>query len=118
MIPVSQLSDAELSGMFAVKVAGWPENYSTHKVYGRVLFRLSEDNGLPEFAYFATSADAVLPWLPPGFHAFRSSKQPGDWCVSLYQPGNLAAHQTTAPTFPRAACIALLAAKGITEVES
>ena len=96
---LDQLSDAALSERFAVEVAGiWPENYSP------------ELHGI-----FATSADAVLPMLRNYEYVDVSREHedpPREWCVVLsVTRESRPIYFGQAPTFARAACIALLRAK-------
>jgi alkyl hydroperoxide reductase subunit AhpF len=88
MTPLDQLTDRELSEVFAVEVVG------------------NNDEGHP----YATSADAVLPYIEDGFTADRAchlETKPWDVWVSGKGP----AVRARAPTFARAACIALILAK-------
>jgi len=122
MKPVSELSDAALSELFAVKVAGWFPAERGCKVF----YDPEGGHVLPhELPAFATSSDAVLPWLE-GW---------GDYCATFgidYEKtpvtkvtvlcavtrGTHTGKAIGPNGFPRAACIAHLAANGITEVES
>lgn len=135
MKQVSELSDAELSGMFAVKVAGWTRK---GKVAGDVFTYdkwhdehgdcFDFDGGLI-VPTFATSSDAVLPWLEKkeiyeviyNNNPYTGSKgvsiQVSDAFTEDLKEPRGRSQWVNAPTFARAACIALLAAKGITEVE-
>jgi hypothetical protein len=100
---LDQLTDRDLSNVFAVEVAGW-----TCDVLNR----------------FATSADDVLPYLHPHlFTVGRLFRGDGDnidaaapmtYVVTIYHGGtcgNGAAGKAESNTFARAACIALLRAK-------
>jgi hypothetical protein len=97
---LDQLTDRDLSNVFAVEVAGW-----TCDVLNR----------------FATSADAVLPYLHPHlFTVGRLFRGDGDdidaaapmtYVVIIYHGGtcgNGVAGKAESNTFARAACIALI----------
>ena len=104
----SKLSDAELSAAVAEKVAGWrmvgkkrglpPGNSGTYP-----------NTGIPPYA---TSADAVLPLLPKERHKTFWICHAGYLgyriCIHSGETGNILA-EAEAPTFARAACLALLA---------
>ena len=115
-----QLDDAELSGLFAEEVARIKNIFVKALVNPRIEhYTYSAPTGdnphlrLP-VPSFATSADAVLPWL----------EKHGGWC-HVYAPFSVSrgVHYIvlllndgkclngTAPTFARAACIALIRAK-------
>ena len=90
MKPLNELTDAELSECFAVEVAGWE----------------------PETAWegrFATSADAVLPWL--GKQPWSADGEPEVVKISIFDDFGNALSEGTSRTFARAACIALIEAK-------
>jgi hypothetical protein len=91
---LDQLTDAELSEVFAVEVAGIP----------RLGFVIT-DSPAPR-PLFATSADAVLPFLEQALpNCCRPSSLGGRWEIEV-------AHgYGCAPTLARAACIALLRAE-------
>jgi len=103
---LSELTDAELSRAFAKEVCGW----AVFRYEGEADWWFSDGvikhgSKLPAFA---TSADAVLPWLRECDH----------WCATEYNGYGLwldveTPHvgDTCAPTFARAACIALIKAK-------
>jgi hypothetical protein len=99
------LTDAQLNELFAVEVAGWSSGgwSAWHK----------EDEGTDRVIRepaFTTDANAVLPWLEKGGE-WQASKRQGQWMVSFYEPkGDMYAHLSVAPTFARAAVIALIRA--------
>jgi hypothetical protein len=94
MNALDQLTDRELSNVFAVELAGW---------------------SCDALNRFATSADAVLPFLERMcfFTAGREPHLDGKpWYVAVAateEEGPL--NSGLAPTFARAACIALIKAK-------
>lgn len=118
------MTDQELNKLFAVKVAGWKPtrgpnaksawfNFSLRGP-GRTRFR----NRLPDYV---NSADAVLPWLEKCFlyevqggligqHYVGISSEQAHYSNDLAE--NTREFQATAPTFPRAAVLALLKAHG------
>lgn len=126
------LTDAELSELFAVEVAGfagvrsgtpWEVNDEPPAVrrVGRVkLHDTSKEAVVMEVPDYATSADAVLPWLEnnygeyeyAGAAHFTGATGPAEWHIRVFV-GN-GTYVAKAPTFPRAACIALIRAKRAT----
>lgn len=97
------LSDAELNERFAVEVAG-----------GRIHDRRDSESVLVEIngeidwlPHFSTDANAVLPWLE---NKYWESWPDGDGSRCVEVTGHLG----FAPTFARAACIALIRAKRYT----
>ena len=118
MNALDQLTDRELSEVFAVEVAGWEIAHFNHPTYGRIGYKVQEelqDDVGWEFPGFATSADAVLPFLERMcfFTAGREPHLDGKpWYVAVAateEEGQL--NSGLAPTFARAACIALIKAK-------
>lgn len=113
---LATLPDSDLSALFAVEVAGWKEASTAacpHKIAVREVFG---DDGLRcvVIPHYATSADAVLPWLENWSHCWAVDREPGeDYYVVLGHP-ELDAFEATASTFARAACIALIKAKRAT----
>lgn len=124
------LTDAELSELFAVEVAGfagvrdgtpWEVNDEPPAVrrVGRVkLHDTSKEAVVMEVPDYATSADAVLPWLEKekACEAFRVYQRTGGlvdeslpliWRVRVA----FASPCAEAATFARAACLALIRAK-------
>lgn len=111
-------TDAEISEIFAVEVAGWRdadptetrEHYRSWIPPGKKPIRNCRYSERP--APFATSADAMLPWLEKHVAASMSylpHANPGGWYASL------SSVKVVAPTFARAACIALIRAKRATK---
>lgn len=112
---LDKLSDLELSIHFAREVALWSLNFENGywiRPDGSEVLREDGDEG-PAFPIFATSADAVLPWLEkewwdanhrwtPLFRAFNVWIKESESKVSGYG---------SSPSFARAACIALIRAK-------
>lgn len=134
---LDSLTDAELSELFAVEVAGftnirdgypWEVNDEPPEVrrVGRV--KLFDSDSLPtdpvEVPDFATSADAVLPWLEKTRWAGHSNGMTGSTngyphaSIDIYLLGGLARARgecfhgdSLTRSFARAACLALLRAK-------
>jgi len=120
---IHQLDDAELSVLFAKKVARL-KNISVKGIVNPRIEHYTYSAPTKDNPYlrlpipsFATSADAVLPWL----------ERHGGWChvydqfsvsrgvhyiVLLLNDGK--SLNDTAPTFARAACLALIRAKRAT----
>lgn len=116
-------TDRELDELFATTVAGWgivpTEN---GQLYGYKNNAISYDvaamppQAIPEFT---TSADDVLPWLEN--HRWKAPceettvtifRDSGKWTVILPAASwNDSGFSGTAPTFAKAACLALLRAK-------
>lgn len=120
---LDQLSDAALSEAFAVECAGLKNVCFESIGYVPVLVadRQWADpyQGFDLVPPFATSADAVLPFLSAN-GAWGSDYNPTSKCrVSVYQwqddKTKMEWHHGHAPTFARAACIALIRAKRATE---
>lgn len=116
MKPYEEMSDAELSEAFALQVAGW--SVASHGFWedksGELIWNEAKQNyELPDFA---TSADAILPWLCNNTCAWSCNGMIADIVSVEVQPaknfpngpfiGTAAGNQ-----FARAACIALLKAK-------
>lgn len=113
------LSDAALSEAFAVEVAGWTHSVAdasrgtrwwSDEKGGHISPYSDPDSGFS----FATSADAVLPFLEKGvsWHsAFHAGA--GYMVTHSSQCGQYIGECDAAPrvTFARAACIALIRAK-------
>lgn len=119
---LSALSDQQLNELVAVEVAGWKLTDSSPWVkqmgYDKTWYRPVAPDGaqvtgiLPQFA---TSADAILPWLSR-YHNECINNAGGGWKVVLfdYVPEYhviAACHERWLP-FAKSACIALLLAKG------
>lgn len=114
--PLESLSDGELSETLAREVAGWKyapswkhgPGENPHMVWFDETGQWStDDDGYPIRPRFATSADAVMPWLEK-YRAWSSSRhQGGNAIVSIHRRrGEF--WEGIAPTFARAACIALI----------
>lgn len=106
---LDELTDFELSEVFAKEVAGW-RNDPDEGWY--------DENGLSRpWPDFAASADAVLPFLEKLPSGCEIGWWPSvAWSVQFYvpsrHPGNCFKSECEAAgTLPRAACIALIAAK-------
>lgn len=108
------LNDAQLSEVFAVEVAGW----AIHSRNTACWVDAAERDGMMERVHafvgeleFATSADAVLPfleatknWSGAAYPHARDSQAKHSVCIEFNHVG-------CSSTFARAACIALLRAK-------
>lgn len=114
---LEKLSDAALSEAFAVEVAGYVKSTFTNKLTGEhKCYR--NDGVIMPWPKFATSADAITPFLEKQQEVSCVCEN-GRWFVGIDD------HDTslrkfvcaTAPTFARAAALALLraarAAKGV-----
>ncbi len=102
---LSTLSDGELNKLFAVEVDGWL------LTSGGGYVTKTGMRGFAPLPNYCADANAVLPWLekseqPPRIHRALCHKLGWLWYVDL----NVMA-MGIAPTFPRAAVIALLTAK-------
>ena len=104
------LTDAQLSEVFAVEVAGWlratPQQAA---IYGRLAGKVNwiDSAGKPHtYPIFATSADAVIPLLPGGSEA---NKIDGPYDVETrWQIVIKRSAYASAPTFARAACLVII----------
>jgi hypothetical protein len=106
---LDQLSDAALSEVFAVEVAGWTRTgmKARHLAW-------NPPAKFPGFTPppYATSADAVLPHLDAdGWGEMNHTRGNGQWRVRVKPMGVVGFAEGRAPTFARAACIALIRAK-------
>jgi hypothetical protein len=118
---VSELTNNSLSMLFAEKVAGWTN----------LIWDGGDAKGSPpgetDFLFypsFAISANAIVPWLEKwgDYYAFfgidLENNPVTKITVSCAVTRGTHEGRAIGPNgFPRAACIALLAANGITEVE-
>ncbi len=117
MTPLDQLSDSDLSAVFAVEVAGWTQMRRVVRGAGGPEREPSPYGFPPGKNYeatvttFATSADAVLPWLTKDGGCFKYTSALGlltyfrdEKCLHPYH------YDGQALTFPRAACLALIKA--------
>jgi hypothetical protein len=143
---LDSMTDAQLSEVFAVEVANIPHLFTlmNRGLYYRVnaagytsrleeAWKVTEDvadkhvyphdepvskHRLP-YPPFATSADAVLPWLEKCEHTFPCdeerisvSRYRATWGVAIAAPSwDDSPFSASAATFPRAACLALIRAK-------
>ena len=117
------MTDAELSEAFAVKVAGWVQMdcslWDVGESRDSSCSKRSDGKWISNSTeHFATSADAVLPWLEkhPDVEIYRDDGR--GWCIAIMGINRLSDRtesgivaESWEPTFPRAACIALLRAK-------
>ena len=112
---LDKLTDAELSELFAVEVAGWKVEREQFIDYW-----FDADGDDCNNPTFATDANAVLPWL----EKFKEDcvkiqlVKNSIWRFTLFKPhvgfgsGNTKCISTCKSiSFPRAACIALIRAK-------
>lgn len=128
-LKAAALTDAELSALVAVKVAGWklgeqnPEQSAAYWKDGQWAY----PSDLPDYA---TSADAVLPLLekhtkdtgghgePEVFRFHSPADETDTWTceiIYLHHDGQILILSVAAPTMPRCACLALLAAHADTQ---
>ncbi len=113
-------SDAELNELFAVEVAGWQvgnhglfwdsDNREAHIIKGGLLHQKRTAMGLPsepQFCVdFCTDANAVLLWLEKGaWNLWFEGKQ---WYRVTVEVGLVGEYDGHAPTFARAAVLALI----------
>lgn len=124
---LDSLTDSALAEAFAVEVAGWKNRFATHddpiqrggsrlpNHFGpSVMAWWHEDSARFPGVYvapppFATSVDAVLPWLEKAPHV-EITHINGVWVISVHADVYVCSGQADAPTFARAACLALLRA--------
>lgn len=112
MTPILITSHAQLDALVAEHCAGWQARHIHIKdgVAWGVRPPMSLHERVPPFS---RSADAVLPLLEEHGSLVADRTHLADdgeeWAVSLRRCGSRA----VAPTFPLAACLALLRAKGI-----
>jgi hypothetical protein len=110
-------TDQELCHLFATHIAGFVDVFF-NEPSGRLM--APERSGGPCFETvpdFCASADAVLPWLMDHYVGFTfmpcfrhdNDRPTGEWLLCLGGDGNAA----TAPTFAKAAVLALLRAHNI-----
>jgi hypothetical protein len=108
---LSNMTDSELSGAFAVEVAGYVR---LNEVWVEDPIRkIGFDSSMLKFS---TSMDAVLPWLAKrgwtemSQSDMRNGKPSGEcrWRVRLIHLGQFV--EAIAPSLPRAACITLIMA--------
>lgn len=130
--PLSALSDEQLSEAFALEVAGWtkPQPYlriRTHDRISIVKAKCPTTGRVQRVPSYATSADAVLPYLekhteetgraggePEVFKIFSPASPEEHWYIErwwLHHDGAVEeGHGVHDRTFPRAACCALIMA--------
>lgn len=109
---LDKLRDDTLSEIFAVEVAGWE---LVADFENRKMWKTPQGLIWGGATSFATSADAVLPWLEKHGYAkaqlVSGSDQPMLWYISYPVKSGWDEVHGKAPTFARAACIALIRAK-------
>lgn len=110
MSNLNQLTDAELSAVFAVEVAGWKPLTEARPCYRWMV----DDATLNDEPVFATSMDAVLPHLEL-FSVMVERMCYEAWSVTIDpsdapDDGNDYGVEAHSTTLPRAACIALILA--------
>lgn len=120
--PPASLTDAELSAAVAEKVAGWKKSvcYEDERVWYWTPPALKEgERGKPvRPPSYATDANAVLPLLQAqGMVEVNKMYRENigwQWEVKVWEDGKgfFPKGEGEAPTFPRAACLALLRAHG------
>jgi hypothetical protein len=117
---LDSLSDSALSETFAVEVAGWrlliPKKGNVAALWENAAGETRERDGFGTYCispdHFATSADAVLPWLVAEGWTCDNSEKTEPCKVRVWPEGRWHIPIIgTAPTFARAACIALIRSK-------
>lgn len=105
---IEQLPDAQLSAIFAREVAGWAGDFVYWKdAEGK---EVTDDEEYPIAPFFATSADAVMPFVEKVACSPHRRRLPDAWLFFVaLQDGTYVKAEAT--TFARAACIALIKAK-------
>lgn len=116
------LTDADLSAVFAVEVAGWipltKAWCAQHKwMWPRYKWATPDGHPYDGDPIFATSMDSVLPYIKKqGWSEIRQWNMEGltmmtepMWLVRLIADGNFIESESTA--LPRAACMALISVK-------
>jgi hypothetical protein len=109
-------TDDELNALFAEHVAGThePIDCFVDTFWGKPIYSLKDKQTgeVSRHWIFATDANAVLPWLDKmGRWECGYGRHTGGY--SIYFPREPVGEPGEADTFPRAAVIALLRAKGI-----
>jgi hypothetical protein len=116
---LDSLSLEELDEVFAQEVMMWPiENRGMESGDGITWRPCIAGPGFvhalpPSPPPVSTSADAVLPWLEKHgleIHRIHRIKVGYVWEVSVYNDGSYFPVEAEAPTFPYAACLALIRA--------
>lgn len=116
---LDNLTDSALSEVFALEIAGWI-NQGLAKNMPAFLHKWKTNNGNQfwdtrlEPLPFATSADAVLPFMmgkPFGVVHGVHKCPPNKVAVIIYTGSIQTDHQAISSAFARAACIALIKAK-------
>lgn len=122
MTSLENLTDAELTEVFAMTVAGWTYHELTGFVFvpcapgrGPVVWFNGKDSPCSKLPPYATSADLILPWLEKSSseasHIHRE-KSGWIWEMKIWnENGSYFPIESQAPTFARAACLALIRAK-------
>ena len=113
----SKLSDAELSALVAEKVAGWTNIWPAGAIDRFSRTKYFTETGLSpldgrrtQITPYSTSADAVLPLLENKVEwSCYATKGRFEIHITIRDIANITTCDV-APTFPRAACLALLAA--------
>ena len=109
---LAQLTDAALSEVFAVEVGPYSSVWEATNGSGNLHGAISGRAGFETVPPFAASADAVLPY----FQGIRANVWTSGICfevdiVRVEPDGEESWITGAAPTFARAACIALIRAK-------
>jgi len=110
-------TDANLSEIFAVEVAGWTFTLGTVEKWWRDGDGDFRGAGFINLPHFATSADAVLPWMEVDFlgkHGncdmdYRTDSK--EWRAHIYTDDGDFSVGSISPKFARTACIARIRAE-------
>ena len=115
-------TDEQLNAAFAEKVAGWtcktfPNGVCPSLKHWSDEFGNTVSINWPKY-HWATSADAVLPWLEKCYHVdvswlINRAEHGDQWCVKIRQKDGIV-HRGDSNSFAIAATIALLRAHGVT----
>ncbi len=107
-ITLTNPTDDELSAAVAEYVAGWVNDGS----YWGWRLNSGQVKRRCDLPPYATSADAVLPLLEK-YHAAWLAQSVINGCTVVITATGYERFYGNSPTFPRAACIALLRANGV-----
>jgi hypothetical protein len=105
MINIDRIDDAELSAVFAVEVAGWEPMTEARPCHKWMV----DGSTLNSEAVFATSMDAVLPYLERTLFRIERLCQPDEYCVYIELPAGTYVKGCDV-RLSKATCIALILA--------
>ena len=109
---LEQMTDEHLNELFAIEVAGWTRMHSSLPSFSGWM-----DGDMPKgrTLHFATSADAVLPWLEKRAPYVSIGIYGTGWCVTIFDHNFNNIWTGVNMSFARAVCIALIRFKKITK---